>query len=242
MGAWERGINSANALHIGTLQGKNNVLRSKNNVLRSENNALRDENNLLNEEADILAKTAVNNRNQALTYQEFLKEKARDGSPVDESIEILGSVRPDLISKDASLGAKRVVNLKLFAWTEWFQQTLYGALRLGEHKAPILRSLSDVIRKKGTIDNPELAVSALNDIAARMEFTLPMENGGEWVEARIQEMVANGVQFDPENTTIPLAASIKQVVPNLVDYEKRTSEKYDPFQRNMYGISSMAVR
>jgi len=235
MGAWERGINSANALHIGTLQGENNALRG-------ENNALRGKNNLLNEEADILAKTAVNYRSQALPYQEFLKEKARDGSPVDESIEILGSVRPDLILKDASLGAKRVVNLKLFAWTEWFQQTLYGQSKLGENKALVLRSLSDVIRKTGTIENPELAVSALNDIAARMEFAVPMKSGAEWVEARIQEMVANGVQFDPENPTIPLAASIKQVVPNLIDSEKRKGVKYDPFQKNMYGISTMAVR
>jgi len=235
MGAWERGINAANALHIGTLQGENNALRG-------ENNALRGKNNLLNEEADILAKTAVNYRNQALPYRKFLKGKADNDSSVDVNIEILGSVRPDLIPKDASLGAKRVVNLKLFAWTEWFQQTLHGQSRLAENKAPILRSLSDVIRKTGTIENPELAVSALNDIAARMEFTVPMESGGEWVEARIQEMVANGVQFDPVNPTIPLAASIKQVVPNLIDYEKRTGIKYDPFTENMCGISSMAVR
>jgi len=214
MGAWERGINSANALHIGTLQGENNAL----------------------------AKAIANQRRQALPYQKFLKGKANNDSPVDVKIEILGSVRPDLILKDASLGAKRVVNLKLFAWTEWFQQTLYGQSKLGENKAPVLRSLSDVIRKTGTIENPELAVSALNDIAARMEFAVPMKSGAEWVEARIQEMVANGVQFDPVNPTIPLAASIKQVVPNLVDYEERTSEKYDPFQRNMYGISTMAVR
>jgi len=228
MGAWERGINAANALHIGGLHNENDRLENRKKALEGDVNAM----------AVMIADREV----ELQTYHEFLKEKARDGSPVDESIEILGSVRPDLISKDASLGAKRVVNLKLFAWTEWFQQTLHGQLKLGENKAPILRSLSDVIRKTGTIENPELAVSALNDIAARMEFAVPMDSGAEWVEARIQEMVANGVQFDPENPTIPLAASIKQVVPNLVDYEKRTGEKYNPFNENMYGISNMAVR
>jgi len=228
MGAWERGINAANALHIGGLHKENDRLENRKKALEGDVSAM----------AVMIADREV----KLQTYQKFLKGKANNDSSVDVKIEILGSVRPDLILKDASLGAKRVANLKLFAWTEWFQQTLYGQSKLGENKAPILRSLSDVIRKTGTIENPELAVSALNDIAARMEFTVPMESGGEWVEARIQEMVANGVQFDPVNPTIPLAASIKQVVPNLVDYEERTSEKYDPFQRNMYGISTMAVR
>jgi len=228
MGAWERGINAANALHIGGLHKENDRLENRKKALEGDVSAM----------AVMIADREV----KLQTYQKFLKGKANNDSSVDVKIEILGSVRPDLILKDASLGAKRVANLKLFAWTEWFQQTLYGQSKLGENKAPILRSLSDVIRKTGTIENPELAVSALNDIAARMEFAVPMKSGAEWVEARIQEMVANGVQFDPVNPTIPLAASIKQVVPNLVDYEKRTGEKYDPFNENMYGISSMAVR
>jgi len=219
MGAWERGVQAANALHIGELHN---------------------ENDSLDRQGDILAKYAVNLEGELKTYQQFLAGKA-NGSAVDQSLEIFGSVRPDLL-EEASDGAKRIANLKLFAWFEWFQQTLGGQAKSGKNQAPILRGLSDAIQKTGTIENPELAVSALNDIAARMEFTIPMENGVEWVESRIQEIVANGVEFDPENPTIPLSASIKPGVPNLMDYEEREGKCYDPFKENHYGIANMAVR
>jgi len=222
--AWNQGLINAQALGLGDVLGKNNKLKATIDAILAH-----------------AAKEITELRNGQQTYQQFLAQKG-NGDAVHESLEIFGAVRPDLLAEDASLGAKRVMNLRLFAWTEWFQQTLHGQLRLGENQAPILRHLSETLSENdGKVESPEATVSALNDIAARMEFTAGMDNGHEWVEDRIHEM-AKTVEWNPDDPTIPVAASIKQVVPNLVDYEKRTGETYEPFKENMYGINNMAAR
>ena len=218
MGDWERGIIRANAA------------------------ALDQANDNLNGVMSVMVKNMAALKHSQQAYQDFLATKDVRKDDVTESLEIFGSVRPDRVPSDASLGVKRATNLRLFAWTEWFQQTLHGQLSLGEKKAPILRNLSRILSENdGVATNPKAAISALNDIASRMEFGSDMDNGHEWVEKRIQEMAEN-VQWERKDPTIPIAASIVQVVPNLVDWEKRVGKIYDPFTDNDYGINDMAVR
>ncbi len=225
--AWNQGLINAQALGMGDVLGKLDRAEMTAEAMKGVVEAFGEE--------------IVKLRNGQQTFQEFLAEKSNKES-INEFIEIFGAVRPDLLAEDASIGAKRVMNLRLFAWTEWFQQTIFGQVIMGEEKAPILRHLSETLSENdGKVENPEAAVSALNDIAARMEFAIPMENGHEWVEDRIHEM-AKTVEWNPDDPTIPLAASIEQVVPNLVDSVKRKGEPYDPFGRNMYGIDNMAAR
>jgi len=222
--AWNQGIINAQALGLGELIGENDKLNETIEAILAH-----------------AAKEITELRNGQQTYQQFLAQKG-NGDAVHESLEIFGAVRPDQLAEDASLGAKRVMNLKLFAWSEWFQQTLHGQLTFGTRQAPILRHLSQAVSENdGKIENPEATVSALNDIAARMEFSAGMDNGHEWVEDRIHEM-AKSVEWQSDDPTIPVESSIKQVVPNLVDYEKRTGETYEPFKENMYGINNMAAR
>jgi len=54
--------------------------------------------------------------------------------------------------------------------------------------------------------------------------------------------MAKSVEWQADDPTISVESSIKQVVPNLVDYEKRTGETYEPFKENMYAIDNMAAR
>jgi len=225
MGAWERGIINANA---GALGNANNEIAR----LRQD----------LDANVQYAVKKIARLQHAQQDYQDFLATKEAHKEDVVESLEIFGAVRPDKVPSDASLGVKRATNLRLFAWTEWFQQTLHGQLSLGEKKAPILRNLSRILSENdGVATNPKAAISALNDIASRMEFGSDMDNGHEWVEKRIQEMAEN-VQWERKDPTIPIAASIVQVVPNLVDWEKRVGKIYDPFTDNDYGINDMAVR
>jgi len=218
MGDWERGIIRGNAA------------------------ALDQANDNLNGVMSVMVKNMAALKHSQQAYQDFLATKQVRKDDVAEYLEIFAAVRPDKVPSDASLGVKRATNLRLFAWVEWFQQTLHGQLRLGENKAPILRNLSRILSENdGVVTNPKAAVDALNDIASRMEFGADMDNGHEWVEKRIQEMAKN-VQWERNDPTIPIAASIVQVAPNLVDWEKRVKKIYDPFEQNMFGINDMAVR
>jgi len=179
--------------------------------------------------------------NKLNTYQKFLNAKA-EGEAVNEHLEILGVVRPDLVPANADILTKQIINLKLFAWTEWWQQTLFGQSRLGENDAPVLRGLSEAM-EHGALKQAEsaAAASALKDLAARMEMTMEMEDGTAWVEKRIYEMWKTA-KFQENDPTIPVPGSFAQVVPNLIQYEKRTGEAFDPFGENLYGINTMAVR
>jgi len=191
--AWNQGLINAQALGLGEVIGENDKLKATVDAILAH-----------------AAKEITELRNGQQTYQEFLAEKSNKES-VNQFIEIFASVRPDLLAEDASLGVKRVMNLKMFAWSEWFDQTLKGQARSGQNQAPILRHLSETLSENdGKVENPEATVSALNDIAARMELAVPMENGHEWVEDRIHEM-AKTAEWNPDDPTIPLAASIKQL-------------------------------
>jgi len=218
--AWERGVNSANAQALGQLKGKH----------REQIEGL----------IEGLGNEIGRQQAKLQTYQTFLEKKSKS-KDADEALEIFGAVRPDLIPKDATIGAKRVANLRLLAWGEWWQHIVYGYADIAEAKIPVLRGLSDGLQKTGQIENPELAVSALNEIADRMELAIPMENGADWVDNRIEQM-AKTVQFLENDITIPDVETIEQVIPHLIESKKRKGHAFNPFESNSYGIKNMAVR
>jgi len=144
---------------------------------------------------------------------------------------ILKSVNPkEFYSK--AIDDKRTCTLKSLAIIEYWLVTNNDK-----------KSFINFNYESESFNNIENISKALEDIINRL---LLVNNDTEeyfqkWVEDRIHQM-AETVEWKKDDPTIPIGASLEQVVPNLIDWEKRTGEKHDPFEDNLYGIKMMAVR
>lgn len=174
----------------------------------------------------------------AQDYQAWLSKKKEH---VDQfSFEIWAEMRPDKRNPaKMELDTKRVFNIHLIAWTEWWAESVRGSDLLAKEKAPKLRGLSDALMRSEI--QASAAAKALADIADRLELTKGLENPREWVDKRVNRMWQN-VKWKQNDPTIPIYSSLSPFPPVSQHRVDESGGKFDPMEHNLYGINEMMIK
>ena len=175
----------------------------------------------------------------AQDYLNWLAEKKQ--SPTQFSLEIFAEMRPDLRVLEKDLDQKRVFNLHLIAWTEWWTESVRGGELLAKEKAPKLRGLSAAMMRSDF--QAQAASKALADIADRLELAQGMSNPRDWVKKRVNEMWQN-VKWKANAPTVPVYSSLAPYPPvtqDRVDNYEGEGE-YNVMDINVCGINEMMLK
>jgi hypothetical protein len=174
----------------------------------------------------------------AQDYLSWLAKKKQ--SATQFSLEIFAEMRPDLRDKNKlPLDQKRVFNLHLIAWTEWWAESVRGGDLLAKEKAPKLRGLSAAMMQADF--QAQAASKALADIADRLELTQGMSNPRDWVKKRVNEMwrIAKWKTNEP---SVPIYSSLAPYPPVSQQRVDESGGKFDVMDHNLYGIDEMMMK
>jgi len=165
-------------------------------------------------------------------------------------------VRERLENSTIPLSEKRMHNLKLLSWVEWWMETLNHHLTdVGERAVKLSQQLKDNISKNdGSLDNANSknATRAVKDLGEYLKMSAMQKDPNQWVKDRVNfyaGLHAKGVmKFRTDDEAVPLQSSIRDVSEyrnyneRMNEYEKQYLKGYDPFVHNFLGIGDMCLR
>ena len=173
----------------------------------------------------------------ARDYKVWLERKKQ--SPTQFSFDIFAEMRPDLRVLEKDLDQKRVFNLHLIAWTEWWGESVKGGELLAKEKVPKLRGLSAAMMQSDF--QAQAASKALADIADRLELAQGMSSPRDWVKKRVNEMWQN-VKWKANAPAVPVYSSLAPYPPVSQKRVDESGGKFDVMEDNMYGINEMMLK
>jgi len=174
----------------------------------------------------------------AQDYLNWLAEKKQNATQF--SLEIFAEMRPDLRDKTKlPLDQKRVFNLHLVAWTEWWAESVRGGDLLAKEKAPKLRGLSAAMMQADF--QAQAASKALADIADRLELAQGMSNPRDWVKKRVNEMW-RVAKWKTNQPSVPIYSSLAPYPPVSQQRVDESGGKFDVMDHNLYGIDEMMMK
>jgi len=183
-------------------------------------------------------------------------------SPSQMDFDIYASMRPDLKDPDTmSLKEKRVHNLYLLAWHEYWTELTSGDevdVDYSQKAKRVSEMLSEAVADKDMSPaqvehNQKVAIKALDILSTRLAVSKMTADPNEWVDNRVKEMV--GLILDPRfpeakfkdhNYAKPECAPLiksskcdayKKIAEN---WEKRHGKRFDPFESNIFGLKAMS--
>ena len=148
-------------------------------------------------------------------------------------------MRPDLrdASKD-TLDQRRVFNLHLVAWAEWWVESVRGSELIAKEKAPKLRGLSELMNDPKF--NAPAASKALADIAARLELSQGLSDPRKWVKHRVNKMWKQA-EWKKNDPAVPIMASLRPHAPAM-EQRIKDGDFENPLDANLYGIQDMMMK
>jgi len=197
------------------------------------------------------------------SYSTIIEEQAKDRPDYPKHVAIdifLQMDIPKIWEREKNstipLGEKRMHNLKLLSWVEWWMETLNRHntdVAIGER----VEKLSDQLKNEkihggvteGSVDQ---AVQYMEQMGEYLQMSKMQADPNAWVKERVDfyaDLYTKGImKFRPDEPAIPLHSTIRNVSEyrnfnaRMVEYEKQYVEAFDPFVHNFLGIGDMSLR
>jgi len=232
---WQWGLNQGNAIENGRL---NRELNRANEEVEG-----------LGEIGVGLAKMLGEARQAQQSFQEWQNQKHEN--PTASEFDIASIVNPQNF-QDSPIEEKRLINLRLQAWAEYYQCKKQDSKYIKENDAPVLKGLSDAMMKTTTISEVRNAAAAIADVANRLELAgdEAFEDSHQWVKDRVADMQTT-VKWKSDDPTIPDPTTLdgqrgKPIT--IQDIERKYRAEGQPdfvadmIGLNISGVGDMALR
>jgi len=154
------------------------------------------------------------------------------------------------------LKEKRMHNLTLLSWVEWWMETLNRHntdVEIGERVEGLSEQMSKEKAHGGIKpETSDKAMKYMDQLGVYLQMSKMQENPNDWVKKRV-DFYANSyvkgiMKFRPDEPAIPLHSTIRNISEyrnfnaRMVEYEKQYVEAFDPFVHNFLGIGDMSLR
>jgi len=188
-----------------------------------------------------------------------VKEKIEDPKNIRTDIFLQMDIPKVWVREENSvipLNEKRMHNLKLLSWVEWWMETLNRHntdVAIGE-RVESLSEQMDNEKAHGGIksETSDQAVQYMKQMGQYLKMSKMQADPNAWVKERVDfyaDLYTKGImKFRPDEPAIPLHSTIRNISEyrnfnaRMVEYEKQYVEAFDPFVHNFLGIGDMSLR